>query len=53
MPVAVVLGSEPHGLDPTTVNACHGKLSVSTFGQAESLNVAIAGSIVLYALSRR
>lgn len=53
MPVAVVLGSEPHGLDPTTVNACHGKLSVSTSGQAESLNVAIAGSIVLYALSRR
>ncbi len=52
-PVAVILGNEPRGLDATTVNACHGKLSVSTSGKAESLNVAIAGSIVLYTLSQR
>jgi len=50
--VALVLGSEPHGLDAELVAACVGTATVETSGAVESLNVAVAGSVALYELSR-
>ena len=52
-PVAVVLGNEPRGLNEETIKACNGRLSVPTVGLSDSLNVAVAGSIILYSLSQR
>jgi TrmH family RNA methyltransferase len=52
-PVAVVVGNEPRGLAAEVQAACGGQLQIPTSGQAESLNVAVAGSVALYALSRR
>ncbi len=49
-PVALVLGSEPRGLTEATVGLCHGRLSIPTVGSVESLNVAAAGAVALYAL---
>lgn len=50
-PVAIVLGSEPHGLDAEVeVDAwCH----IAMPGRTESLNVAMAGTLLLYEARRR
>ena len=52
-PVAVIVGNEPRGLATKVQAACAGQLQIPTSGHAESLNVAVAGSVALYALSRR
>jgi RNA methyltransferase, TrmH family len=51
-PLAFLLGSEREGLPESLVTQCH-KASIATPGDAESLNVAAAGAIALYELSRR
>jgi TrmH family RNA methyltransferase len=51
-PVAFLLGSERDGLPDDLVAACR-KVTIPLTGQAESLNVAAAGAIVLYELARR
>ena len=51
-PLAFLLGSEREGLPESLVTQCH-KASIATPGAAESLNVAAAGAIALYELSRR
>ena len=51
-PLALLLGSEREGLPESLVTQCH-KASIPTPGAAESLNVAAAGAIALYELSRR
>jgi len=51
-PVALVLGNEPRGLDDALVAACAGTTTLATTGDVESLNVAVAGSVALYELSR-
>jgi TrmH family RNA methyltransferase len=51
-PFAFLLGSEREGL-PDEVIAGGRRASISTPGDAESLNVAAAGAIALYELSRR
>ena len=50
--LALVLGNEPHGLPDDVVAACAGTATVETSGGMESLNVAVAGSVALYELSR-
>ena len=50
--LALVLGNEPHGLSDDVVAACAGTATVETSGGVESLNVAVAGSVALYELSR-
>jgi len=52
-PVALVLGSEPHGLSAEVLGSCDGRVEVPTGGDVESLNVAVAGSVAMYVLSRR
>ena len=51
-PVTLLLGSERAGLPDALLRECH-KASIPTPGDAESLNVAAAGAIALYELSRR
>jgi TrmH family RNA methyltransferase len=51
-PVTFYLGSEREGLPNDLVTQCH-KATIALPGDAESLNVAAAGAIALYELSRR
>jgi TrmH family RNA methyltransferase len=51
-PLAFVLGSERDGLPAGILAGCE-PVTISLPGDAESLNVAAAGAIALYALSRR
>jgi TrmH family RNA methyltransferase len=50
-PVALVLGSESHGLPPGL--ALDGLVSVPHAGRAESLNVAMAAAVVCFEVARR
>ena len=51
-PLTFLLGSEREGLPSDLVTACY-KATIPLPGAAESLNVAAAGAIALYELSRR
>jgi TrmH family RNA methyltransferase len=51
-PVALLLGSERHGLPDDLVTDRH-KVTIPLPGAAESLNVAAAAAIALYELARR
>ena len=51
-PLALVLGAEREGLPEALVTRCY-KATILLPGEAESLNVAAAGAIVLHELSRR
>jgi RNA methyltransferase, TrmH family len=51
-PLALLLGSERGGLPGALVTDCH-KVTIPLPGEAESLNVAAAGAVALYELSRR
>ncbi len=50
---AVLLGSEAHGLDPQVAALVDQWVSVPMCGMAESLNVAVAGSVLAFELARR
>jgi RNA methyltransferase, TrmH family len=52
LPLAFLLGSEREGLPEGLVTQSH-KATITLAGEAESLNVAMAGAIALYELSRR
>lgn len=47
----LVVGNEAHGLSPETKNLCS-LLTIPMVGPMESLNVSIAGSIIMYHLKR-
>lgn len=51
-PVALLVGEEAHGLDQTVIEAAAHRLTITTFGVTESLNVAVAAGIAVYALSK-
>jgi TrmH family RNA methyltransferase len=51
-PLALLLGSEREGLPESLATDCY-KVTIPLPGGAESLNVAAAGAIALYELSRR
>ena len=50
-PVALVLGNEEHGLDPALLAACDAVVTIAATGEVQSLNVAAAAAILLYALA--
>jgi TrmH family RNA methyltransferase len=49
----LVLGAERDGLPSDVLERCDVQVSIPQSGEAESLNVAMAGAIALYELSRR
>jgi TrmH family RNA methyltransferase len=51
--VTFVLGAEREGLPPEVVDACDLHASIPLAGRAESLNVAMAGTVALYEHRRR
>jgi RNA methyltransferase, TrmH family len=50
--MTLVLGAERTGLPAELVEACDEVVSIPLLGAAESLNVAVAGALALYELSR-
>lgn len=50
--LAMVMGSEAHGLAPEWIARCDRRVTIPMRAGAESLNVAVAAGIVLYQLSR-
>ncbi|HTO24350.1 MAG TPA: RNA methyltransferase [Gaiellaceae bacterium] len=51
-PVTLVLGAERDGLPDEVLAGCDARASIPQTGAAESLNVAMAGTIALYELAR-
>ena len=49
----VLVGAEAHGLPPELVARCTGALTVPMEGAAESLNAAVAGSVVMFEGARQ
>ena len=52
-PTCLLVGSEAHGLDPATVAECGAAVTVPMTGAVESVNVAIAGAVVLFEMARQ
>jgi len=50
--VALVLGNEAHGLPEATRASLDGRVAIALRGRAESLNVAAAAAIAIYAAAR-
>jgi TrmH RNA methyltransferase len=49
-PVALILGNEEMGIDPTVLALCDTVVTIPGSGQMQSLNVAAAAAVLLYAL---
>ena len=52
-PVAIVVGSEPHGLPAAVAGAVGTAVTIPMAGRAESLNVAMAGTILCFEALRQ
>ena len=52
-PLALVLGNELIGVDTEVLAACDGQLQIPCFGVKNSLNVATAGSVVIWEALRQ
>ncbi len=53
LPSALVLGNERQGLTPELISACDVQFQIPLHGMAESLNVSVAASVVLYEAFRQ
>lgn len=52
-PVALVLGNEEHGLAPEVAAACTQAVTIPGSGAVESLNVSVAGAVLMWELIGR
>jgi TrmH family RNA methyltransferase len=52
-PLALLVGSEAHGLDPAVARRCRGRLTIPMSGRVDSLNAGVAGAVVLFEAARR
>ncbi len=52
-PLAILLGSEAHGLPAGAIGAATERVSIPMAGRAESLNVAMAGSVLCFEALRQ
>lgn len=52
-PLAVLIGSEGAGLDPEVAEKADEKVHIPMEGESESLNAAVAGSLILYEIVRQ
>lgn len=53
VPVAVVLGAEDKGISPEIMQLCDNRVVIPEFGHINSLNVSVAGGIILYEVVRQ
>lgn len=51
--VAIVVGSEAHGLAPEAIDACRDRVTVPMASAAESLNVAMAATVLCFEAARQ
>ena len=51
--VALLVGSEPRGLDPAAIAAVDAVITIPTTGRVDSLNAGVAGSILMYEIAKR
>ncbi len=52
-PVALLLGNEARGLDPEVADRADGRVTIPMAGPTESLNVAMAGTVVCFEVLRQ
>lgn len=52
-PVLLVIGNEGNGVSPGVLSLAHGRLRIPMASETESLNAAVAGSILLYEAYRQ
>lgn len=52
-PVAIILGSEGHGISADMLKLCDTLVAIPEFGQINSLNVSVAGGIMIYEVVRQ
>ena len=52
-PVGLVLGAEDRGISPTIKERCDAVVSIPSAGRLASLNVAVAGAVVMFEIARR
>lgn len=52
-PVGIVLGAEDRGISPSILQRCDAVVSIPSAGRLSSLNVAVAGAIVMFEIARR
>ncbi len=52
-PIAILLGSEEHGLDPRTIAGADVRLRIPMRGRADSLNVSVSAGVLLYEADRQ
>lgn len=52
-PLALVLGNEEHGLAPEVAAACTRLVTIPARGEVESLNVSVAGAILMWEMFAR
>lgn len=52
-PVAIVLGAEDHGISPEVLALCDACVAIPEFGHINSLNVSVAGGIMMYEVVRQ
>lgn len=50
--VAIAIGNEGNGLRKNTIDACNGKVTIPMLGRAESINAAMAASIIMWEMMR-
>ena len=51
-PCIVVVGNEGNGLKEETISACKHKITIPMEGRAESLNAAVAASIIMWEMMK-
>jgi TrmH family RNA methyltransferase len=52
-PVAIIIGNEGNGVPEELASRCDGAITIPTPGPVESLNAAIAASVLLYEAARQ
>ena len=52
-PVAIVLGAEDKGISPEVMACCNQRVVIPEFGHINSLNVSVAGGIMMYEVVRQ
>jgi TrmH family RNA methyltransferase len=52
-PVALVIGSETHGPQPSIRSFASGQVNIPMMGKSESLNAAVAAAVILFEILRQ